>query len=227
MKIQKKFQGTIPENKILDTYSESQTDTYSCNKINGLLGKTKEESQNNMITASLPAHVEITETNVGQKITSFVELIKVGDKFSVENGVIKIGKGVSKIKLAYNAVAQATASTTRTFTYVMLNDTPKSQESYYFSDKIYQVGNAIPSMLLDVKEGDEITLMMYGYKGNKIMGATTFTYWTQITVEEYKENNIVIDEGTDVDLTDYAKKEYVDSLIGDINSVLSTLTEVE
>ena len=34
MKIRKAFQGTIPENKILDTYSDSKTDTYSCNKVN-------------------------------------------------------------------------------------------------------------------------------------------------------------------------------------------------
>ena len=34
MKIRKAFQGTVPENKILDTYSTSQTDTYSCNYIN-------------------------------------------------------------------------------------------------------------------------------------------------------------------------------------------------
>lgn len=38
MRIQKKFQGTVPENKILDTYSKSQTDTYSCNMINTLIG---------------------------------------------------------------------------------------------------------------------------------------------------------------------------------------------
>ena len=34
MKIQKKFQGTIPDNKIMDTYSPSNTDTYSCNQVN-------------------------------------------------------------------------------------------------------------------------------------------------------------------------------------------------
>ena len=38
MKIRKAFQGTMPENKILDTYSTSQTDTYSCSYINGLSG---------------------------------------------------------------------------------------------------------------------------------------------------------------------------------------------
>lgn len=34
MKIRKAYQGTVPENKILDTYSTSQTDTYSCNYVN-------------------------------------------------------------------------------------------------------------------------------------------------------------------------------------------------
>lgn len=34
MRIRKAYQGTVPENKILDTYSTSQTDTYSCNFVN-------------------------------------------------------------------------------------------------------------------------------------------------------------------------------------------------
>lgn len=36
MRIRKAFQGTIPPNKILDTYSTSKTDTYSCNISNKL-----------------------------------------------------------------------------------------------------------------------------------------------------------------------------------------------
>ena len=34
MKIKKTFQGVIPENKILNAESTSQTDTYSCDYIN-------------------------------------------------------------------------------------------------------------------------------------------------------------------------------------------------
>ena len=34
MKIKKMYQGTVPENKILNTYSDSQTDVYSCDAIN-------------------------------------------------------------------------------------------------------------------------------------------------------------------------------------------------
>lgn len=37
MKIKKMYQGTVPENKILDTYSTSATDTYSCNYVNELI----------------------------------------------------------------------------------------------------------------------------------------------------------------------------------------------
>ena len=37
MKIRKAYQGTVPQNKILDTYSTSQTDTYSCNLVNNLI----------------------------------------------------------------------------------------------------------------------------------------------------------------------------------------------
>lgn len=37
MKIRKAFQGTVPDNKILDTYSASQTDTYSCNYVNNIV----------------------------------------------------------------------------------------------------------------------------------------------------------------------------------------------
>ncbi len=36
MKIRKKFQGILPENKILNIESTSQTDTYSCDYINNL-----------------------------------------------------------------------------------------------------------------------------------------------------------------------------------------------
>lgn len=44
MKIKKMFQGEIPENKILNTYSESQTDTYSCDYINNLVQGGNEQS---------------------------------------------------------------------------------------------------------------------------------------------------------------------------------------
>lgn len=37
MKIRKAYQGTVPENKILDTYSTSTTDSYSANYVNSII----------------------------------------------------------------------------------------------------------------------------------------------------------------------------------------------
>lgn len=36
MRIRKMYQGTLPKNKILSTYSDSQSDTYSCDYINNI-----------------------------------------------------------------------------------------------------------------------------------------------------------------------------------------------
>lgn len=43
MKIKKTFQGQLPDNKILNTESTSQTDTYSCDYINNLNTYSTEE----------------------------------------------------------------------------------------------------------------------------------------------------------------------------------------
>ena len=43
MKIKKMYQGTVPENKILNTQSDSQTDVYSCDYVNKLNTYSTEE----------------------------------------------------------------------------------------------------------------------------------------------------------------------------------------
>lgn len=50
MKIKKMYQGTVPENKILNTYSDSQTDVYACNFINGEILYDDEAGTNGAIT---------------------------------------------------------------------------------------------------------------------------------------------------------------------------------
>lgn len=39
MRIKKMYQGEIPENKIVGTYTESNTDAYNCSYVNNNLGK--------------------------------------------------------------------------------------------------------------------------------------------------------------------------------------------
>lgn len=49
MRIIKKYQGTVPENKILNTYSNSQTDVYASKFINGDVLYENEEGTNGTV----------------------------------------------------------------------------------------------------------------------------------------------------------------------------------
>lgn len=43
MRIKKMYQGTVPENKILNTKSDSQTDVYSCDYLNKISSYSEDE----------------------------------------------------------------------------------------------------------------------------------------------------------------------------------------
>jgi hypothetical protein len=151
-----------------------------------------EDAQNNILTATLPETITIAETNVSQSVTSFVETSKIGDKFSVENGVIKVGAGVTKVKISYSACMQSSKSTTGGFTYLIKNGSPISQEAYTFNSTWQVVTNIIPPVVVDVVEGDTISLLLYGYAGNSLLGnSDRFVYKTNITIEEVHETNII------------------------------------
>lgn len=65
MKIKKTFQGTVPENKILNTYSNSKTDVYSCDYINNSViesGSNENGSWVKWSDGTMICHCSITET---------------------------------------------------------------------------------------------------------------------------------------------------------------------
>ena len=80
---------TNVENSFKSSKTTSDTDTYNCNYINSL--------KPSIITAGLNSNTEITGSTTIQldKILS-----SVGNKFTLQNGGIKIGAGVSKIKVS-------------------------------------------------------------------------------------------------------------------------------
>jgi hypothetical protein len=50
MRIRKTFQGEVPENKIVNTYSNSNTDAYSCDIVNGFVNGVKKEGCNDYLS---------------------------------------------------------------------------------------------------------------------------------------------------------------------------------
>lgn len=93
MKIKKTFQGVIPENKILNTESTSQTDTYSCDYINN--------------TSIVVSSTEPTETNrkkiwfkKGENIFDKNTMIEFTNQFRYYNdGSIGDASGISGVKI--------------------------------------------------------------------------------------------------------------------------------
>lgn len=49
MKIRKTFQAAVPSGKVLNSYTESNVDTYSCNYINGLETYSTDETKTNKV----------------------------------------------------------------------------------------------------------------------------------------------------------------------------------
>ena len=105
MRIKRKFQGFLPAGKILDMFSKSKVDTYSCNKINEEISNNTKQSFAQMSAASA-----IT-ANTNTQVTSFSETISSGD-FICEpgNARIKIPAGSAEFVELYSHVCGGGAS---------------------------------------------------------------------------------------------------------------------
>lgn len=138
----------------------------------------------NVITAKMLNDYTIQATSTAEDVKSFSLYNSVGSKLTIDNGCIKIGAGVSKVKVSYHATTQNSTSdaTTRTFTYLTHNNTAITQESHYFNRTWEQISVSHNSIIRSVNEGDIFYLRIYGLAGGKLMGGSSFCH-TEITVE--------------------------------------------
>ena len=125
MKIKKLYQGKMPEHKVLNQLSDSQTNTYSCHALNSIIdssvpmdtileydgdvvpegfelvegeGGSGSGYEPNLMSLSIVAKPSFSP-NTYFKIP-FDVCTKFGDKLSFVDGGIKIGPGVSYIKVS-------------------------------------------------------------------------------------------------------------------------------
>lgn len=138
----------------------------------------------NIITARLASDYIIQSTDTAADVKNFNLYNSIGNKLTVQNGVIKIGSGVSKVKVSYNAICQNSTSnaTSRVFVYLQQNTTTLTQESYYFNRTWEQVSGSHNEIVRNVSQGDEFFLRVYGLANIKLMGGGSFCH-TAITVE--------------------------------------------
>lgn len=74
MRIKKMYQGTVPENKILDTYSTSATDTYSCNYVNGLETYSTDETRVGTWIDRRPIYRKVIARNLSVTNGTYINL---------------------------------------------------------------------------------------------------------------------------------------------------------
>ena len=178
MRIKKIAPVTPANGNISNQYGTSQTDTYSQEYLN-----------RSFMTAKLSSDYIIATTNTNEEIKNFESYNSLGSKFSISNGVIKIGAGVSKVLVGYKANLYNESSTTRTFTYLIqksgsTTNVLTQETSSWNTTNLVQVNLSLP-ILLSVSENDEIWLRVYGGAGQKV-GTSATRNVTYITIEELK-----------------------------------------
>lgn len=127
----------------------SNTNVYSADAVNKIF-------ERNILTATIENNV-----NVNQEYTNLnlIESVKVGNKLSIENGRIKIGKGVSKIKVNASVFLENINKDNISYIWsfikkndIQINGAICSGVSVYFQSC------AISDIIIDVQENDTIYL---------------------------------------------------------------------
>ena len=147
---------------ITNAYSTSQTDAYSCNYINEKLYEISTNTKS-AITIGLSANVSHTATT---KVALDIVMSSIGDKFTLSDNGIKIGAGVTKVKVSANILQQASdvnlyggyitknGTNLASVVNVGFNTIPRTNSWEYFH-------TGISPIIIDVVEGDIIYLCSY------------------------------------------------------------------
>ena len=158
-----------PLNVVLDNigdinnnYSQSQTDAYSCNYINEKLDEIYTNTKSKM-TIGLSANVSHTATT---KVALNTVINIIGDKFTLNSNGIKIGAGVTKVKVSANILQQASAVNLYGG-YITKNGTNLASAVNVGFNTITNTSSwaffhtGISPIIIDVVEGDIIYLCSY------------------------------------------------------------------
>lgn len=167
MRIKKVSQTTPVQAQIVDGYSTSTTDGYSANYINGT---------RSTITASFSTNHTIATTNTEEKVNLDTS-VSVGNKLTLNNsGEIVVGSGVRAILVSANINYQTITAGVK---YVIIK---QNGATVYQNTSQISARTSLPitPSLVEVQEGDKITLYLNGTQNDVIRRGVAFS---NITVE--------------------------------------------
>lgn len=104
MKIKKEYQGSTPENKILNVNSTSNTDTYSCSYTNSLLENLKTNIEDNLTSTSTENALSANQGRILNNTINAINLFKFQVICDVPDGIYDVrltdyGYGVYLIQM--------------------------------------------------------------------------------------------------------------------------------
>ena len=182
----------IPLNVVLDNigdisnaYSVSQTDAYSCNYINEKLYEIYTNTKSKM-TIGLGANVSHKATT---KVALDTVMSTIGDKFTLNSNGLRIGAGVTKVKVSANILQQASAVNLYGG-YITKNGTNLPSAVNVGFNMITNTNSwaffhtGISPIIIDVTEGDIIYLCSYVNETSTVTLQAYAGRAVNLTVEE-------------------------------------------
>ena len=118
-----------------------------------------------------------------------------GDKLTCENGYVKIGKGITKVRVSGQAKFE-TGSEGAKHIHIDVNETTVAWNYGPCIEVGQNVDAIVTPFVVDVKEGDLIDLKYYAASSDKVSGH--YTCYTFLTVEAIEDNkNITVNNTID------------------------------
>lgn len=140
-------------------------------------------ARNEIITIGLLSDITINPTTDYQytKLNLTSEIGKLGQKLTISNGAIKIGAGISKIKVCANTVLQGSTQATG---MAIFKNNVETYRTFMRTNQGSFISCSIVDGVLDVEENDTISLYVYTTTTSESRLVKAYDgYGTYLTVE--------------------------------------------
>lgn len=158
----------------LDSGNLKQMENNTEDAINEAISQI-ESKMNNIISVSFNNNYSMSSSNWQQVELVFDKIVgQIGNLLKLENGKIKIGKGIKKVKASFQTSTKALANDTFYSVNIKINgNSVASNEGKKVSDP-QNWSFVIAPVLIDVEENDEISVSLFCNSATLMSGMTQF-----------------------------------------------------
>lgn len=139
--------------------------------------------EKNIITVGISETKVIEKDNTNELLALNAEYIKIGNKLTLSDGKIIIGKGINYVRISGQVFYSVAKAITRHALRICKNTHSNVVGFNTIMSQIATSNNCCPtitSIIVPVTEGDKILALVSGAVGDAVSGANATTY---ITVE--------------------------------------------